>query len=830
MEKIPFKVSARTARLIGRENVSTPESALIELIKNTYDADAKTCILIFDIKFPDIPEEISFKNFRDLLTEKNSKILNKTYTQIENMYYKKKMDSTDINNLLFFFRGLNSIYIIDNGDGMDRKTIEDHWMTIGTDIKQKQIMSEGERIITGAKGIGRFALDRLGDKCVMFTTYKKTNESHKWEVDWSDFEKDGATISDVGATLDRQENFSYFKFLNDLLLNFDREKLIDPSDFNYGTCFKISNLRDNWAPSNILTLYNVLKVLNPPVRKDFKLFLLSSSNPDLSGKITSADIEDFDYKLHAEVDSDQNVTINIFRNEFDIDSINKEFFENETMQKEPYTLKDFKKGSHQINTTLKGLLTGYEDPHKLLENIGAFDFTLYFMKRSSSPEDQNKYHYRSFKPTIRRAWLNRYGGIKLYRDFFRIRPYGEVDSSFFDWLNLGIRVAGSPAAPSNTSGQWKVRANQVAGIINISRIGNIKFDDKSSREGLQISPEFELFRNIVIALISRFESDRQTIMRNLEQYFKETDKEEEKKEQAKSIAKKIVQYMAESAYEDNEKKTMAEAISVFVREVEDKNMELKLLRTLASNGIVISTFSHELENINSYLVPRTERLKVLVKNLIPKEKLSSLKQTQNPISTIDDMISDDKKLSNWLDFALSSIRLDKRKRKKINLLSYFNELKNNWESVLEGKRIEISLPNFSADNKFWIKGFIMDFDAIFYNLIANSIEAFKRKGAPDERKITVELFQERDIMKIIYRDSGPGLLEEIKDPYWIFEPFNTTKRDGLGREIGTGLGMWIIKSTIEEYKGRIKLGEVRIGFEVILELPLFEDEGYEDEI
>jgi hypothetical protein len=56
MEKIPFKVSARAARLIGRENVSTPESALIELIKNTYDADAKTCILIFDIKFPDIPE------------------------------------------------------------------------------------------------------------------------------------------------------------------------------------------------------------------------------------------------------------------------------------------------------------------------------------------------------------------------------------------------------------------------------------------------------------------------------------------------------------------------------------------------------------------------------------------------------------------------------------------------------------------------------------------------------------------------------------------------------------------------------------------------------
>lgn len=48
--KIPFKVSARTARLIGLENFSTEEGAIIELVKNTYDADANKCILIFDLK------------------------------------------------------------------------------------------------------------------------------------------------------------------------------------------------------------------------------------------------------------------------------------------------------------------------------------------------------------------------------------------------------------------------------------------------------------------------------------------------------------------------------------------------------------------------------------------------------------------------------------------------------------------------------------------------------------------------------------------------------------------------------------------------------------
>ena len=49
-KKIPFKVSARTAKLIGLENFSTEEGAVIELVKNTYDADASKCILIFDLK------------------------------------------------------------------------------------------------------------------------------------------------------------------------------------------------------------------------------------------------------------------------------------------------------------------------------------------------------------------------------------------------------------------------------------------------------------------------------------------------------------------------------------------------------------------------------------------------------------------------------------------------------------------------------------------------------------------------------------------------------------------------------------------------------------
>src|SRR5690606_8303492 len=127
--KVPFKVSARTAKLIGLENFSTEEGAVIELVKNTYDADAKNCIIIFDLK-------------KKKIKEKNEK---------EEEFEVEKFDKKN-----------SSIYIFDNGVGMNDKIIQNQWMTIGTDNKLYEHTTEGGRVKTGAKGIGRFALNRLG--------------------------------------------------------------------------------------------------------------------------------------------------------------------------------------------------------------------------------------------------------------------------------------------------------------------------------------------------------------------------------------------------------------------------------------------------------------------------------------------------------------------------------------------------------------------------------------------------------------------------------------------------------------------------------------------
>lgn len=128
--KIPFTASARTAMLIGMENFSNPEGAIIELVKNTYDADSAYCYILFD--------------------------------------------GTD--------EQITDIYIIDYGCGMDISTIQNCWMQVGTDDKQQNVQTANGRIKSGAKGIGRFAFNRLGSQAVMYT-HKNGEDAYAWKVD-----------------------------------------------------------------------------------------------------------------------------------------------------------------------------------------------------------------------------------------------------------------------------------------------------------------------------------------------------------------------------------------------------------------------------------------------------------------------------------------------------------------------------------------------------------------------------------------------------------------------------------------------------------------------
>ena len=121
------------------------------------------------------------------------------------------------------------------------------------------------------------------------------------------------------------------------------------------------------------------------------------------------------------------------------------------------------------------------------------------------------------------------------------------------------------------------------------------------------------------------------------------------------------------------------------------------------------------------------------------------------------------------------------------------------------------------------KGFEIDLDSVFNNLLVNSVDAFKRSDSNDDREITISFsinLNDKLGISTIYEDNGPGLLEEILDPNQIFEPFFTTKRDKkTGEAIGTGLGMAIVKSTVDSYSGEIEIIRPRPNFKIKISLP-----------
>ena len=140
---------------------------------------------------------------------------------------------------------------------MTEDIIRDVWMVIGTDVKETNPYSPKNRIKAGAKGIGRFALDRLGKKVQMYTFPEGKKNGYHWEIDWSSFEKESAVLGDVKANLEEVEKLN----LTELLPHFYKEK----SEITFpkgGTILHISGLRDEYSEKVLDNLFQNLSLIH----------------------------------------------------------------------------------------------------------------------------------------------------------------------------------------------------------------------------------------------------------------------------------------------------------------------------------------------------------------------------------------------------------------------------------------------------------------------------------------------------------------------------------------------------------------------------------------
>ena len=852
MTRVPFRVSARAARLIGRENVATSQGAVTELVKNAYDADASVCAVLFTPRWNEVPtvlDDREHEALRAVLPEIDAMFSrdNGTWRAVESWSPHQHSAIASLHDRVL------DLWIIDNGHGMPTDVIESHWMVIGTDAKDLNGTSKGGRVVTGAKGIGRFALDRLGQECEMFSAAAGSGQIVHWLVDWSDFEGTGKVIDDVEAVLESEarplSEVYEANHLTGILPKFtpEREGKVRPIDYSMGTAIRIGLLNDVWDEKDSMRLKETLEALLPPHdRGDFDIFVHDHRVAEQSGFIDNFPPDQFDYRMVADVSADGNVEITLQRQEIDVRRISSTFFGLDPMKKFPFRRIDFEAGQITYTKRLEDLLDPGDDLQSF-RAIGPFSFTFYFFKLTNpTAENLARFPQKNFDVTARRRWLNNSGGIRLYRDNFRVRPYGEPKSPSYDWLLMGERSTRNPAQASRPG--WRVLPQQVAGTIHITKRNNPALSDQSNREGIVNERAFSGFRKVVIALIKEFERDRAYILQHFSIAYDLDHPEPADVEEGRKIAEKVLEHDGGSPPKDDDAPQMdfgegppgsstpkgsdtdlrkvSRAYGSERRKNEVLRDNIQVMRGMATLGTVLVSFTHELRQIRANIDSRSQRLADAIQGVISDEKLAEVGELSSPFRILDRLKKQDEKVSRWVNFALSAVSPAKRRRRRIDLGEYLNGVRSYWDDFLQSRTITLDTHAESGAD-LSVLAHEIDLDSIFYNLINNSVEALvKPSPLGRAREISIRITASNDDgINVDYRDSGPGLSDEFTTAEDIFMFGITSKKEEAnGEALGTGLGMWLLKNVVDDYGGTATLAcELgKPGFAISIRLPASE--------
>lgn len=413
--------------------------------------------------------------------------------------------------------------------------------------------------------------------------------------------------------------------------------------------------------------------------------------------------------------------------------------------------------------------------------------------------------------------MEQFAGIKIYRDNFAVRPYGDRSSNSFDWLGLDARKNINPVAVSHKSLQWHVSNAQVQGTLFISRIDNPAIADKSSREGVIENMEFKTLCTVLKNLISLFERDRAQVEREIKLYNDEVNVQAKVKQEATMLARAELTGASQGGSSSQEtaganaeqRKIYAKAIQYYREEIGEMASEIKMLRALATNGLITSSLVHDLKSVKALLVARVNTLR----NTIQKGYSNSISRQ------LDDLQRDDEFLRSWITVITERSNYDRRKRVKLEVGKVVEESINTLKPILDKKHVKVKA---NVRSRFVRRIFRIDFESLIYNLLINSIEAFESTHHHlEKREVDIDIDVDgEDSLHIKYHDSGPGLDSAFKaDPEKILQFGITSKVDKYGERIGSGLGMYIVSASVNEYGGKVDLSQPSSGFAIEIIIP-----------
>lgn len=817
MESMIFQVSAKTARLIGRENISDVDGAIIELVKNGYDADAECVFVKYNIPFANIPQKLSLSEVNEYFQGCNE-LIEKYYIVKEGEY--ELIPDIDMAELDLYIKSLASIIVLDNGSGMTRSVLQNAWMNIGTDDKEKNIYSKKKnRVKTGAKGIGRFALDKLSLKTLVYTR-AENDTTYEWRIDWQQFEK-VELLNQVEASLNRTTQ--EFEEIVKAFLGEEYEK-VKAYSWNTGTMIVLSPIRTFWTDKLFMKVNANLKNINPLGCVDkFDVLVCNSANHDLDYAPTdnSIDRTSYDYCITASYDGEDTISVTYDRNEINIGNIKvtreysstdveeydiEEFWSRDAFSKPKYMRNDYD-GEQSFVFSLNEIITEVRNPEEY-KGVGPFSISFYYLKNSKSTVEIIK----DFPARKRKKMLDDFSGIKLYRDSFKVRPYGD-QGQFYDWLNLSERVQLSPAAASHRTGKWRVSPYQLIGSVAISRMGNPNLQDNANREGMSLNREYDCFIELIQGILSKFEYDRQYILREyaawigekerahatkVQEVYEQLLKERENKKKGENEQEEPLN----NEGQDYSKEELKNVIISLGKEKEKKMSTEQVMNVLSASGVLAQTFSHEITRMETDFGSRGQQLKATIDVLLDYKPYSG-DEDFNPYDQIKELDETDLLLSEWVGLIMSSIGSDKFDVKDVNIVESIEHIRNLWIPLLKRKYIDIEFEH--GDELFGLKLPEVDIHLILNNFILNS--AYYLEDAEGERQIVISLYREKEKIVLDMKNNGPALDERYRQtPDETLEARETSKKDG------TGLGLWIANGAVIRNDGELHVIPLEEGY------------------
>ena len=448
MEKLHFKTNVQIKSIIGKDLINDDNIAILELVKNSFDADAKRV-------------DISFCNLKS-----NDDKENDTFSE-----------------------NTSRLFIRDDGVGMDFTDITDKWLNIAYSEKKSRTR-QFNRMMAGAKGVGRFSCDRLGQFLRLYAK-KNGKQCIVLNIDWRKFEIDDKTkeIQSVDINYEQIDDNSLEQkgFLG----------------FEHGVILEIIKLRSNWV-------YPEGSSWDTDKLSDLKKYLEKLINPN-----QAFEKNDFGIYLNAEdflVENSQKAHTDQF-----IGKVENTIFQKLDFKTTSIECKSIEDGKLML-TTLKDkgeTIYWIKELSEFYPIIRDFKITLYFLNTYAKAFFTKQTGMRSVS----------YGSVFLFLNGFRIPPYGEEGD---DWLKLDQRRAQGYAR--------FISARDIVGQIEI--LDNYEsFKIVSSREGLVKNDSFD-------KLTDRRDGLFYKVLRRLERYVVDglnwDSIPEEDKSKIPEIEKKII--------------------------------------------------------------------------------------------------------------------------------------------------------------------------------------------------------------------------------------------------------------------------------------------------